>query len=66
VKVQIIEPTLEFEYKFLTINQSFAGVNYTKKELKDIKQLYDLRRANIEKREINKKLDQVFYYFISL
>jgi len=62
----MIEPTSEFGYKFLTINQQFAGVNYGEKELKSIKRLYDLRKANEGKREKNKKLDQVFYYFVSL
>jgi hypothetical protein len=62
----MIEPTLEFEYRFLTLNQQFAGVNYSEKELKTIKQLYDLRKLNKDKKEKNKKLDQVFYYLISL
>jgi hypothetical protein len=62
----MIEPTSEFGYKFLTINQQFAGVKYSEKELKSIKHLYDLRKANEGKREKNKKLDQVFYYFVSL
>jgi hypothetical protein len=62
----MIEPTLEFAYTFLTINQQFAEVKYGEKELKSIKLLYDLRKANEGKREINKKLDQVFYYFVSL
>ena len=62
----MIEPTLEFGYKFLTINQQFTGVKYGEKELKSIKILYDLRKANEGKREKNKKLDQVFYYLVSL
>jgi hypothetical protein len=62
----MIEPTQEFEYKFLSINQQFAGVNYSKEELASIKRFYDLRKANKGKRENNKKLDQVFYYFVSL
>ena len=62
----MIEPTIEFGYKFLTINQKFSGVAYSEKELKSIKRLFDLRKANENKREINKKLDQIFYYFVSL
>ncbi|GHU93884.1 hypothetical protein FACS1894156_1380 [Bacteroidia bacterium] len=62
----MIEPTVEFGYKFLTYNQQFAGVSYSENELKAIKNLYDLRKNNAGKREKNKKLDQAFYYFVSL
>ena len=62
----MIEPTAEFGYKFLTDNQQFSGVLYSERELESIKRLYDLRKANAGKRETNKKLDQVFYYFVSL
>jgi hypothetical protein len=62
----MIEPTLEFEYKFLTVNQQFAGVNYSEKELKTIKELYDLRKELKGKKEKNKMLDQAFYYLVSL
>jgi hypothetical protein len=62
----MIEPTLEFEYKFLTVNQQFAGVKYSEKELKTIKQLFDLRKLHKDKKEKNKKLDQIFYYLVSL
>ncbi|MDR1527254.1 MAG: hypothetical protein LBS46_06250 [Dysgonamonadaceae bacterium] len=62
----MIEPTVEFEYRFLTLNQQFAGVAYTENELKSIKRLYDLRKEYTGKRETNRKLDQAFYYFVSL
>jgi hypothetical protein len=62
----MMEPTMEFGYKFLTVNQQFAGVNYSEKELALIKELYDLRQALKGKKEANKQLDQVFYYLVSL
>ncbi|MDR3217514.1 MAG: hypothetical protein LBU22_00800 [Dysgonamonadaceae bacterium] len=62
----MIEPTVEFGYKFLTVNQQFAGVAYSEKELTLIKKLYDVRQALKERREAGKKLDQIFYYLVSL
>jgi hypothetical protein len=62
----MIEPTAEFGYTFLTANQQFAGVSYSEEELMAIRNLYDLRKENAGKREKNKKLDQAFYYFVSL
>jgi hypothetical protein len=62
----MIEPTVEFGYGFLTANQQFTGVAYTEHELKSIKRLYDLRKGFAGKRETNRKLDQAFYYFVSL
>jgi hypothetical protein len=62
----MIEPSIEFEYTFLVVNQQFAGVSYSEKELRTIKQLYDLRKSNKNKKEKNKRLDQVFYYLVSL
>jgi len=62
----MIEPTIEFEYLFLTINQQFAGVSYSDKELKMVKNLYDLRKEWKGDNEQNKRLDQAFYYLASL
>jgi hypothetical protein len=62
----MIEPTLEFGYARLEQLQSFLGVNYTKKELDLAVQLYNKRKENKGKVLENKKLDQVFYYLVSL
>lgn len=62
----MIEPTLEFGYTFLKYLQDFAGVNYNQTELENIKKLYDLRKEYFANAEIQKKLDQVFFYLTSL
>jgi hypothetical protein len=62
----MIEPTLEFGYSRLEQLQSFLGVNYTKTELDLAVQLYKKRKENKGKVLENKKLDQVFYYLVSL
>jgi hypothetical protein len=62
----MIEPTQEFGYTFLTVIQQFVGVEYSDVELKSIKRLFDLRKEYAGKREKNKRLDQAFYYFVSL
>jgi len=62
----MIEPTVEFEYQFLTVNQQFAGVSCSEKELKMVKSLYDCRKTFKGNNEKNKMLDQVFYYLVSL
>lgn len=62
----MIEPTLEFGYSRLEQLQSFLGVNYSKTELDLAVQLYKKRKENKGKVLENKKLDQVFYYLVSL
>ncbi len=62
----MIEPTLEFGYTFLKQIQDFTGVSYTQTELEAIKKLYDLRIKYADNQENQKKLDQAFYYLISL
>ncbi|MBI9071095.1 MAG: hypothetical protein JEY94_05830 [Melioribacteraceae bacterium] len=62
----MLEPTLEFGYTFLETIQQFAGVSYNKNDLEMIFRLYKYRKqfANDEERQL--KLDQVFYYLVSL
>lgn len=62
----MIEPTVEFGYKFLTSIQRFAGVNYGESHLADVLTFYKLRQ-NAGKDELTrKKLLQIHYYMVSL
>lgn len=40
-----IEPTVQYQYQYLTILQQFAGVGYGENELKLVKRWYDVRRS---------------------
>lgn len=62
----IIEPTLELGYSRLEQLQVFLGVNYTKSELALAVQFYNKRKQHKGNIVANKKLDQVFYYLVSL
>jgi|LauGreDrversion4_2_1035121.scaffolds.fasta_scaffold38422_2 hypothetical protein len=62
----IIEPTLEFGYSRLEQLQGFLGVDYSGIELALAVKLYRKRKEYKGKVLENKKLDQVFYYLISL
>ncbi|MDR2650922.1 MAG: hypothetical protein LBC68_01220 [Prevotellaceae bacterium] len=62
----MIEPTLEFGYDFLKSTQTFTGVNYAENQLTLIRKLFDYRKEFKTDKEINKKLDQIFYYLVSL
>ncbi len=62
----IVEPTREFGYSRLMQIQAFLGVTYRETELALAVSLYKKRKANKGKDLENKKLDQVFYYLISL
>ena len=63
----MIEPTDEFGYKFLTMLQSKLGITaYSINELQAIYQLYQKRNSFSGDPLAQKKLDQVFYYFVSL
>ncbi len=62
----IVEPTREFGYSRLEQIQTFLGVQYRGAELALAVSLYKKRKANKGKQLENKKLDQVFYYLISL
>ncbi|MCB0283180.1 MAG: hypothetical protein KDF60_11420 [Calditrichaeota bacterium] len=62
----MMEPTIEFGYTFLEKIQEFTGVSYSVQNLEQIKRLYDLRKQYKNDAKIQVKLDQVFYYFVSL
>lgn len=62
----MIEPTKEFEYQFLTQLQTFSGVSYNKSVLEDILTYYTMRDKNRGRIKIEKKLEQAFYYYVSL
>jgi len=62
----MIEPTQEFGYSFLTTLQTKLGVDYTQTELELVAKLYELRKKNKSSALNTKKLDQVFYYLVSL
>jgi hypothetical protein len=62
----MIEPTAEFGYSFLTTLQTKLGVDYTQTELELVAKLYELRLKNKNSALNTKKLDQVFYYLVSL
>jgi hypothetical protein len=62
----MIEPTLEFGYSFLTTLQTKLGIDYTQAELEMVARLYELRKKNKTSTLNTKKLDQVFYYLVSL
>jgi len=62
----IIEPTREFGYSRLEQIQEFLGVSYREQELTLAVDLYNKRKEYQNNELINKKLDQVFYYLISL
>jgi hypothetical protein len=62
----VIEPTVEFGFRFLELVQQFTGVSYPVTDLQMIYDLYRFRKqfAGDEIRQL--KLDQVFYYTVSL
>jgi len=62
----MIEPTLEFEFDLLEHVQHNTGVAFEKAELGKIYDLYVLRKEWSGKAEEQKRLDQAFYYFVSL
>ncbi|MDY0104441.1 MAG: glycoside hydrolase family 71/99-like protein [Lentimicrobium sp.] len=62
----IIEPTQEFQYRYLEDLQDFAGLNYTKNELEKIKGQFELRKSFKDDKSSQKVLDQAFYYWVSL
>ena len=61
----MIEPTHEFGFTLLEHVQEFTGVDYTQNELQKIFDLYQLRKINPSDDD-QKKLDQAFYYLVSL
>lgn len=62
----IIEPTLEFGYERLEHLQQFLGVKYSAQDLSLAVKLYQKRKEYKGQISENNKLDQVFFYLISL
>jgi hypothetical protein len=62
----MIEPTIEFGYSFLTALQKTLGVSYSQADLEMIYKLFSYRRKYANSEENQNKLDQVFYYIVSL
>lgn len=61
-----IEPTQEWEYRYLTALQQFAGVTYSESVLKDVYRWYVLEKEYAKDAAAQKILSQAFYYFVSL
>ena len=61
-----IEPSLEYKYQQLEIIQDFLGIPLNPGSLALTVELYQNRKEHKNKVLENKKLDQVFYYLISL
>lgn len=62
----MIEPTVEFGYSPLETVQDFVGVDYSSSELEIIYDLYNMRKNKATDQVAQLKLDQVYYYVISL
>jgi hypothetical protein len=62
----MFEPTLEFGYSFLETIQKFTGVTYDKPDLELVLRIYQYRKKYKDDSLSQLKLDQVFYYVVSL
>tara|TARA_R110002049_G_scaffold207188_1_gene377644 strand:+ start:19794 stop:21044 length:1251 start_codon:yes stop_codon:yes gene_type:complete len=62
----MFEPTKEFGYSYIEKVKTFAGVQNTGNIFSNISTLYNLRKTFSGNAAIQKKLDQAFYYFVSL
>jgi hypothetical protein len=63
----MIEPTKEFQYGFLTTLQQKLGVSLlTQSDLEMVAKFYQLRNDKSGDTDAQKKLNQVFYYIVSL
>ncbi len=63
----MIEPTVEFGYGFLTYIQESLGVeDLGEDELKLVTELYNQRKEYADDSDEQARLDQVFYYLVSL
>ena len=61
-----IEPSKDYGFNQLTIVQEFVGIDSNPSDLELTVKLYQKRKEHKGKELENKKLDQVFYYLISL
>ena len=62
----MIEPTREFGYGYLEALQSSLGVGYGRGELELVATLYQLRKQHAGDAALQSRLDQAFYYLVSL
>jgi hypothetical protein len=62
----MFEPTVEFQYSYIEKVKTFAGVQNTGNVFNAISKLYNLRKQYKGNSDIQKKLDQVFGYFVSM
>ena len=62
----MFEPTKEFGYSYIEKVKTFAGVQNAASVFSNISTLYNLRKEYSNNSAIQKKLDQAFYYFVSL
>lgn len=62
----MIEPTQEFGFTMLKNLQSFTGVTFTEDIFDNILLQYTLRKKFAANSDVQMKLDQSFYYFVSL
>lgn len=61
-----IEPSSDYKFQQLKIVQEFVGIEPNENDLELTTNLYQKRKEHKGKELENKKLDQVFYYLISL
>ncbi|HSD08276.1 glycoside hydrolase family 71/99-like protein [Flavobacterium sp.] len=62
----MIEPTKEFGYSYLEKIKTFAGVKNSTSVFSEISTLYNLRKEKKGNADVQKKLDNVFGYFVSM
>ena len=62
----MIEPTLEYKYRFLEKIQGFTKVSYGTSHLENIYKYYTLKKKYSDDKEKQSRLLQAFYYLISL
>jgi hypothetical protein len=62
----MLEPTREFGYQLLATVQGFTGVSYNAQDLAYVTKLYQMRKKHKQNAVIQQKLNQVYYYLVSL
>jgi hypothetical protein len=62
----MLEPTLEFGYSHLEAIQKFTGVSYDTTDLEMVARIYHYRKQYTNDKTRQSKLDQMFYYVVSL
>jgi hypothetical protein len=62
----MIEPTDEFGYTFLEEVQEFADIEYDTNEFALIYKLFEMRKEYAGNTDLEKLMDQSFYYLVSL